>query len=218
MSGEFSPADCTCSSIPSTPGGALLHSATYANAHTPCAPTSGNTMRTLCTLEAHWTECAHPVCMYGHMRVCNLLHVCVCVCHDLCRFPVNLLFVAMIGSSFFALQLVGVGMVTVWKNLSNFVTAMGDVFIFKKSYPWPVWLTLCMMLVSAVVGASTDSRFTWLGYGWQLANCLFTSAYALYLRSVMDKVGWVTHTHTRTHTHTCVLAPCANQVLYLRPL
>jgi GDP-mannose transporter len=46
-----------------------------------------------------------------------------------------------------------------------------------------------MMLGSAIVGASTDIRFTWHGYGWQLANCLFTSAYALYLRSVMDKAS-----------------------------
>lgn len=52
-----------------------------------------------------------------------------------------------------------------------------------------MWTTLFMMLCSAVVGASTDARFTWNGYSWQLANCLFTSAYALYLRSTMDKVG-----------------------------
>jgi GDP-mannose transporter len=58
-----------------------------------------------------------------------------------------------------------------------------------KSYTWPVWGTLFMMLGSAIVGATTDVRFTWHGYGWQLANCLFTSAYALYLRSVMDKVS-----------------------------
>lgn len=32
-------------------------------------------------------------------------------------FPVNLIFVGMIGTSFYALQTVGVGMVTVWKNL-----------------------------------------------------------------------------------------------------
>lgn len=44
----------------------------------------------------------------------------------------NLLFVGMIGSSFYALQTVGVGMVTVWKNLSNVVTAVGDVAIYKK--------------------------------------------------------------------------------------
>ncbi|KAJ9523828.1 hypothetical protein QJQ45_020029 [Haematococcus lacustris] len=104
-------------------------------------------------------------------------------------FPVNLLFVAMIGSSFYALKLVGVGMVTVWKNLSNFVTAMGDLFLFGKTYSWPVWGTLFLMLGSALVGASSDARFTWAGYGWQLVNCLCTSAYALYLRSVMDKVA-----------------------------
>eukprot|EP00197_Chlamydomonas_leiostraca_P010279 CAMPEP_0202885236 /NCGR_PEP_ID=MMETSP1391-20130828/41562_1 /ASSEMBLY_ACC=CAM_ASM_000867 /TAXON_ID=1034604 /ORGANISM="Chlamydomonas leiostraca, Strain SAG 11-49" /LENGTH=360 /DNA_ID=CAMNT_0049568479 /DNA_START=49 /DNA_END=1131 /DNA_ORIENTATION=- len=103
--------------------------------------------------------------------------------------PVNLLFVGMIGTSFYALKAVGVGMVTVWKNLSNFVTAMGDVFIFRKSYTWPVWGTLFMMLFSAVVGASTDARFTWEGYSWQFLNCALTSAYALYLRSVMDKVA-----------------------------
>ncbi|KXZ49837.1 hypothetical protein GPECTOR_19g288 [Gonium pectorale] len=104
-------------------------------------------------------------------------------------FPVNLIFVGMIGTSFYALKEVGVGMVTVWKNLSNVVTAMGDVFIYKRSYTWPVWGCLGLMLASAVVGASTDSRFTWSGYSWQIANCFFTSAYALYLRSVMDKVA-----------------------------
>ena len=52
---------------------------------------------------------------------------------------VNLIFVGMIGSSFFALKEVGVGMVTVWKNLSNFVTAVGDVVIYKKSYTLGVW-------------------------------------------------------------------------------
>lgn len=39
-------------------------------------------------------------------------------------------------------------------------------------------------------------RFSWNGYGWQLINCLFTSFYALYLRSVMDKVGPSTLIHT----------------------
>jgi len=104
-------------------------------------------------------------------------------------FPVNLIFVGMIGTSFYALKEVGVGMVTVWKNLSNFVTAVGDVAIYKKSYSLGVWSVLCLMMASAVVGASTDSKFSWHGYTWQAANCIFTSAYALYLRSVMDKVA-----------------------------
>lgn len=135
--------------------------------------------------------------------------------------PVNILFVSMIGSSFYALKVVGVGMVTVWKNLSNFVTALGDVFIFHKSYTWPVWGTLFMMLGSAIVGASTDSRFSWYGYGWQLANCLFTSAYALYLRSVMDKVAEHTTNKQRMDEFSMVYynnllsLPCILGLMYL---
>lgn len=72
---------------------------------------------------------------------------------------------------------------------SNFVTAVGDVCIYKKSYSLGVWGVLSLMMASAIVGASTDTKFTWTGYSWQAANCLFTSAYALYLRSVMDQVG-----------------------------
>lgn len=106
--------------------------------------------------------------------------------------PVNLLFVAMIGSSFYALQHVGVAMVTVWKNVSNFITAVCDVTIYGKTYSTQVWGTLALMLLSAAVGAYTDLSFSLSGYSWQIANCLFTSAYALYLRSAMDKV--VEHT------------------------
>lgn len=115
---------------------------------------------------------------------------------DLVRvwFPVNLIFVGMIGTSFYALAAVGVGMVTVWKNVSNFLTAVGDVTLFGKSYTAQVWLTLCLMLASAVVGASTDARFSWSGYSWQILNCVFTSAYALYLRNTMDRVAeYTTH-------------------------
>lgn len=137
------------------------------------------------------------------MFQCTLSAVLVKVCEvsgvvtlqplkwDLVRiwFPVNLIFVGMIATSFYALASVGVAMVTVWKNLSNFVTAICDMILFGKTYSLQVWATLVLMLASAAVGASTDARFTWGGYGWQVANCAFTSAYALYLRHVMDKVA-----------------------------
>lgn len=130
-------------------------------------------------------------------------------------FPVNLLFVGMIGTSFYALQSVGVGMVTVWKNLSNFVTAIGDVVIYKKSYTAGVWSVLCLMLVSAIVGASTDTAFTWRGYTWQAANCIFTSAYALYLRSVMDRVAEHTTTKQKMDEFSMVYY---NNILSLLPI
>jgi len=128
---------------------------------------------------------------------------------------VNLIFVGMIGSSFFALKEVGVGMVTVWKNLSNFVTAVGDVAIYKKSYTWGVWGVLFLMLGSAFVGASTDSKFSWGGYSWQVANCMFTSAYALYLRSVMDKVSEHTTNKQKMDEYSMVYY---NNLLSLLPI
>jgi GDP-mannose transporter len=126
---------------------------------------------------------------------------------DLVRvwFPVNLIFVAMVGSSFYALQHVGVAMVTVWKNLSNVVTAACDVLIYGKRYTAAVWATLALMLVSAAVGAYTDLSFTWSGYGWQILNCGATSAYALYLRSVMDRVAEHTTDRRRMDEFSMVL-------------
>lgn len=130
-------------------------------------------------------------------------------------FPVNLVFVGMIATSFYALKSVGVAMVTVWKNLSNVVTAVCDVVIFGKSYSIQVWATLFLMLASAFVGASTDARFSWGGYGWQMANCAFTSAYALYLRSVMDKVA----EHTTNKQRMDEFSMCYyNNLLSLPPI
>ena len=54
--------------------------------------------------------------------------------------------------------------------MSNFVTAVCDVLIYKKSYSAQVWATLGLMLLSAVVGAYTDLSFSWSGYVWQIAN------------------------------------------------
>ena len=88
-------------------------------------------------------------------------------------FPVNLIFVGMIGTSFLALKEVGVGMVTVWKNLSNFVTACGDVIIYKKSYTLGVWSVLFLMLASAFVGEQKHLTLSGVGailYGQLVCN------------------------------------------------
>ncbi len=167
-------------------------------------------------------------------------------CTHLLDFQVNLIFVGMIGSSFFALKEVGVGMVGcvyrggqsvvgrtdcgqkrkvvalahgepaatgygmeeleqlchrrgrrchLQKNLHcrRVVRARicGQMCLNKQAaFTPPLRAVLFLMLASAFVGASTDVRFTWSGYSWQLANCFFTSAYALYLRrSVADRTS-----------------------------
>ncbi|KAL3139932.1 hypothetical protein ABBQ38_004222 [Trebouxia sp. C0009 RCD-2024] len=112
-------------------------------------------------------------------------------------FPVNLIFVGMIWTSFFALKNLGVPMATVLKNLTNLFVIGGDYFFYNKTYGSAVWLTLGLMMLSAVCGAATDLAFNLTGYFWQLINCMFTAAYSLYLRGVMDRLVGLTVNKTR---------------------
>eukprot|EP00199_Chlamydomonas_sp_CCMP681_P000717 CAMPEP_0119105772 /NCGR_PEP_ID=MMETSP1180-20130426/3641_1 /TAXON_ID=3052 ORGANISM="Chlamydomonas cf sp, Strain CCMP681" /NCGR_SAMPLE_ID=MMETSP1180 /ASSEMBLY_ACC=CAM_ASM_000741 /LENGTH=432 /DNA_ID=CAMNT_0007090911 /DNA_START=55 /DNA_END=1353 /DNA_ORIENTATION=+ len=107
--------------------------------------------------------------------------------------PVNLIFVAMNVTGFYALQDVGVGMFTVLKNLSNLMTIVGDYLIFNITYSWQVWVCLGLMIFSAMLGGVTDMSFSFRGYAWQLVNCAFTAAYSLYLSGVIKKLSHQQH-------------------------
>lgn len=109
--------------------------------------------------------------------------------------PVNLIFVAMLATNFYALQLVGVGMVSVLKNLSNLLIIVGDFVFFQRTYTWQVWVCLLFMVVSVFTGGITDINFSWKGYTWQMVNNVFTAGYALYLSRVTEKVSSHTHDH-----------------------
>ena len=58
-------------------------------------------------------------------------------------FPVNLIFVGMIFTSFFALKALGVPMATVLKNLTNLFTIGGDFFLYKKVSLMPCFIHIC---------------------------------------------------------------------------
>jgi GDP-mannose transporter len=80
-------------------------------------------------------------------------------------------------------------MVTVLKNLTNFLVIWGDLAFFGKRYSTGVWATLLLMLASAAASAATDLAFDARGYGWQLANNAFTASYSLLLRHVMTQTA-----------------------------
>lgn len=104
--------------------------------------------------------------------------------------PVNIIFVGMIGTSFWALASdLNVAMLTVLKNLTNFFTLGGDFFLYGRTYKLNVWGCVALMALSALCGAVTDLAFDARGYFWQMVNCLFTAAYSLYMRGAMDKVA-----------------------------
>ncbi|KAL8129922.1 hypothetical protein V2J09_019077 [Rumex salicifolius] len=101
--------------------------------------------------------------------------------------PVNLIFVGMLVSGMYSLKYINIAMVTILKNMTNILTATGELYIFQKQQSQKVWTAMFMMIISAVSSGITDLSFDATGYAWQVINCILTASYSLTLRRVMDK-------------------------------
>ncbi|KAI3678186.1 hypothetical protein L6452_37470 [Arctium lappa] len=106
--------------------------------------------------------------------------------------PVNFIFVGMLITSMFSLRYINVAMVTVLKNVTNVITAVGEMYLFNKHHDNRVWAALFLMIISAISGGITDLAFHAVGYTWQIINCFLTASYSLTLRRVMDTAKQVT--------------------------
>nr|GEX78473.1 GDP-mannose transporter GONST1 isoform X1 [Tanacetum cinerariifolium] len=106
--------------------------------------------------------------------------------------PVNFIFVGMLVTSMFSLRYINVAMVTVLKNFTNVITAVGEMYLFNKHHDNRVWASLFLMIISAISGGITDLSFNAVGYTWQFINCFLTASYSLTLRRVMDTAKQVT--------------------------
>ncbi|KAB1210568.1 GDP-mannose transporter GONST1 [Morella rubra] len=106
--------------------------------------------------------------------------------------PVNVIFVGMLITSMFSLKYINVAMVTVLKNVTNVITAVGEMYLFSKHHDSRVWAALFLMIISAITGGITDISFHAVGYTWQIINCFLTASYSLTLRRVMDTAKQVT--------------------------
>ncbi|XP_057801029.1 GDP-mannose transporter GONST1-like isoform X3 [Salvia miltiorrhiza] len=83
-------------------------------------------------------------------------------------------------------------MVTVLKNVTNVITAVGEMYLFNKHHDNRVWAALFLMIISAISGGFTDLSFHVTGYTWQFINCFLTASYSLTLRRLMDTAKQVT--------------------------
>ncbi|CAI9298014.1 unnamed protein product [Lactuca saligna] len=100
--------------------------------------------------------------------------------------PVNLIFVGMLVSGMYSLKYINIAMVTILKNMTNILTAVGELYIFHKRQNQKVWTAMFLMIISAITGGITDLSYDATGYTWQLVNCILTASYSLTLRRVMD--------------------------------
>ncbi|PHU03127.1 GDP-mannose transporter GONST1, partial [Capsicum chinense] len=106
--------------------------------------------------------------------------------------PINVIFVGMLITSMFSLKYINVAMVTVLKNVTNVITAAGEMYLFNTTHDSRVWTALFLMIISAITGGITDLSFHAIGYTWQIINCFLTASYSLTLRRVMDTAKQVT--------------------------
>ncbi|XP_024461532.1 GDP-mannose transporter GONST1 isoform X2 [Populus trichocarpa] len=60
--------------------------------------------------------------------------------------PVNFIFVGMLVTSMFSLKYINVAMVTILKNVTNVITAVGEMYLFQKDHDSRVWAALFLML------------------------------------------------------------------------
>ncbi|KAL4610223.1 hypothetical protein ACB092_08G036000 [Castanea dentata] len=60
--------------------------------------------------------------------------------------PVNVIFIGMLVSGMYSLKYINIAMVTILKNMTNILTAIGELYIFRKHQNQKVWTAMFLML------------------------------------------------------------------------
>ena len=102
--------------------------------------------------------------------------------------PVNLFFCGMLFTGMASLQNNSVPMVTVFKNVTNVLTTIGDYVFFGNKPEGLVIVAFGVMLFGAVAAASNDLSVSFAGLFWMAMNCITTSGYVLYMKFATQHV------------------------------
>mmetsp|Transcript_15829 Transcript_15829/g.23805 ORF Transcript_15829/g.23805 Transcript_15829/m.23805 type:complete len:359 (-) Transcript_15829:120-1196(-) len=102
--------------------------------------------------------------------------------------PVNIAFCAMLFTGMASFQHNSVPLVTVFKNITNIFTAVGDFTCFGTKVEPLVMAAFGIMLGGAVFAAQNDLSATFVGLFWMFANCISTSGYILYMKHATKTV------------------------------
>ncbi|KAK1359122.1 hypothetical protein POM88_043596 [Heracleum sosnowskyi] len=61
--------------------------------------------------------------------------------------PVNVIFVGMLVSGMYSLKFINIAMVTILKNMTNILTTIGELYIFRKRQNQQVWAAMFLMVL-----------------------------------------------------------------------
>mmetsp|Transcript_4245 Transcript_4245/g.9243 ORF Transcript_4245/g.9243 Transcript_4245/m.9243 type:complete len:384 (+) Transcript_4245:148-1299(+) len=102
--------------------------------------------------------------------------------------PVNIFFCLMLFTGMASLQFNSVPMVTIFKNVSNITTAIGDYYFFGNKPENLVLVAFGIMISGAVAAAWNDITISSAGLCWMVFNCLSSSGYVLYMKHATEEV------------------------------
>ena len=102
-------------------------------------------------------------------------------------------------------------MVTIFKNVTNITTTMGDYYFFGNKSEFLVMVAFGIMLSGAIAAAWNDIEISWAGIFWMVLNCFSTSGYVLYMKFAtknvkLSKFGMVFYNNVLC---VCFLLPAA---------
>lgn len=125
--------------------------------------------------------------------------------------PVNIFFCLMLFTGMASLQYNSVPMVTIFKNITNIITTLGDFYFFGSTTENLVVVAFGIMLSGAVAAAWNDIYISWTGLFWMILNCFSTSGYVLYMKFAtknvkLSKFGMVFYNNVLC---VCFLLPAA---------
>lgn len=103
--------------------------------------------------------------------------------------PLDLFFVAMLYTGTFSVKHLSVPMITVFKNVNNIAITSLDFLIYRNKVSRGTVISLCLMLVAAVLASKEDAEFSVIGYTWTFFNCAATAIYVLYMPQAMEKTN-----------------------------
>eukprot|EP00277_Geminigera_cryophila_P028034 CAMPEP_0179462460 /NCGR_PEP_ID=MMETSP0799-20121207/44815_1 /TAXON_ID=46947 /ORGANISM="Geminigera cryophila, Strain CCMP2564" /LENGTH=184 /DNA_ID=CAMNT_0021265343 /DNA_START=555 /DNA_END=1106 /DNA_ORIENTATION=- len=77
-------------------------------------------------------------------------------------------------------------MIMVYKNLSTFLTVIGDYFAYDRSVACGEWWSLTCMLAGAVAASFYDLDFNLAGCLWITTNSIVQALYSLYAKFLQN--------------------------------
>ncbi|CAD2214897.1 Triose-phosphate Transporter family, putative [Angomonas deanei] len=104
-------------------------------------------------------------------------------------FPLTLLFIAMLFTSFKSLDLLSVTVQTVLKNTALILTALCDKRLYAKHLTPGMYVSFVLLVFGGVFGAKGDTWATVSGVLWTLANVVITTCYTLYMKALTKELG-----------------------------